>query len=245
MHKPLSPRASAPSRRPRSSIVRVLPVSTRPSPRLLQALAPFGLAVSRKPSRPAPPPALRHLLRICRTTTGVIAITGVSGSGKSTLLRTLAPRLRTTRRRVLLVQSLSQRMPARTLADALKGPLPAALATLARCGLADATLLPRSAREMSDGQRTRLAIALALSHRAHVLLIDEFASVLDRITARAVCLSVAACMRRENRLLIVATAHTDVLAWLSPSVIVHCDTASITVEGTQHDRSQPRVIRAA
>lgn len=245
MHKSHTSRASVPARPPRPPIVRVISISRAPSPRLLQALTPFGLAVSRTPARRAPQPALRALLTLCRNTKGVIAITGDSGSGKSTLLRQLAPRLRTTRRRVLLVRSLKTPMHGRTLADTIKGPLPTALALLARCGLADATLLPRSPRELSDGQRTRLALALALSRRAHVLLIDEFASVLDRVTARAVCLSVAACIRRDKRLLIVATAHTDVLAWLSPDVIVRCDAACISVEGTQHDRSRPRITHAA
>lgn len=236
MPKPLPPRASAPSCRPRSPIVRVVPVSSRPSPRLLRALAPFGLAVTRAAPPRASQRALRDLLRTCRGATGVIAVTGISGSGKSTLLRQLAAGLRTTRRRVLLVQSLATHNPARTLADALKGPLPAALATLARCGLADAALLPRAPGELSEGQRTRLALALALSRRADVLLIDEFASVLDRVTARALCLSVATCVRHQHRLLIVATAHTDVLAWLSPVVIVRCESAHFIVEGTQHDR---------
>lgn len=228
----------AAARSPCQCIVRSVSISRSPSRRLLQAIAPFGLAVSRRAAiRPARPCALQTLARIASGSCGVIVITGASGSGKSTLLRALAKRLRT---RVApdTAHARASRGGDRTLIDALALPLPRALAVLARCGLADAALLPRMVRELSDGERARYCMSRALASRSRVIFMDEFASVLDRVTARAVCCSLAACMRSERRLLVVATAHADVVAWLSPVCVAVCDRGTVVLhQGVGHGES--------
>ena len=109
-------------------------------------------------------------------------ILGPSGSGKSVLLSEVASalpgaiRLRT-------ISPKTTKHPAewvgtKRVSDALK--------LLSMCGLADAAALLTPAGRLSEGEKFRLCLARAIgesSRRGTVLLIDEFASTLDAVTA--------------------------------------------------------------
>ncbi len=86
----------------------------------------------------------------------VVLFTGPSGSGKSSVLRALG-------RRLGAVDINALPLPDVPLVDALPGPIDGRLATLAGCGLGEARLLLRTPAELSDGQRHRFRLALALS----------------------------------------------------------------------------------
>ena len=77
----------------------------------------------------------------------------------------------------------------------------------------------RTPRELSEGQRHRLALAHAVASRGPVL-IDEFASTLDRLTAMGLCISLARWARSCGRSVVGATAHDDVVEWLRPDIHV-------------------------
>jgi hypothetical protein len=67
-----------------------------------------------------------------------------------------------------------------------------------------------------------------------VIVADEFAAVLDRVTAMVVARALRRAIdaaNRSNRALgaIVATSHDDLSVALKPDTIVHCDFASTTV----------------
>lgn len=158
-------------------------------------------------------------------------ITGPSGSGKSTLLRAVAARLEA-RGRVLV--RVGATIPAnRAVVDLMPGTLGDAIAGLARAGLGDALLLGRAPEELSDGQRWRLGMALAMAGagRGAVLAADEFAAVLDRPTARCLCLGVRRWVTREGAALVVATSHDDVRTWLDPDVVAECAADGVRVVG--------------
>jgi len=95
----------------------------------------------------------------------VVFVTGPSGSGKSVLVRRLAEAMREADPAVHLV-NLADTVAAadRPVIDLLHGPLDACLRLLSAAGLADAFLLLRTADELSDGQRYRLRLALALEN---------------------------------------------------------------------------------
>ncbi|MFO0083006.1 MAG: hypothetical protein ACK55O_10385 [Phycisphaerales bacterium] len=164
---------------------------------------------------------------------GVITLlSGPSGVGKSRTLRALHARLRARRHRVAIVHMLRPSRDRRPLACASSERLDRWLAQLARAGLADAALLPVRARDLSDGQHARLLVARAMlrlapsppaRHAARpidsqpsplpppTLIIDEYASTLDLLTARLLTISLSRWARRSGVRIIVASARDELV----------------------------------
>lgn len=199
------------------------------SQRTLEALAHFGMPTSSgAPARPDFNQPARELLASSGHHRGasITLICGPSGAGKSSLLLTLESLARAQHIRVIRSPDMLTPPSRRTwrVLD-LFSPITStqgALATLARFGLGDATLLTRTPRELSDGQRARLALALAFDSASrtpsrHTLITsDEFTSGLDRPSAQALCTTLhrmaSASMARIS--IVLATAHDDVEQWL-------------------------------
>lgn len=166
----------------------------------------------------------------------VALVTGPSGSGKTRLMRELARRLRMSGRTVIIAgrghshRSRSRRSILDELAG-MCGSAESALSVLAWAGLADAKLLARRACELSEGQGHRYAVARAMARAGQLsrgraggitVLIDEFASTLDRVTARGLAATVRRWVQdRGDVRLVCATAHDDVMEWLGPSLLVY------------------------
>ena len=235
-----------------SPIIRIVPIAGTASHRLLRTLAGFGLGVREHVPQTHPRIDTTIIHQITAAASHgpprIILLQGESGCGKSTHLRAA--------HRALAQQHVPSRLldlgawpraseiqpTPTTLIDRLPGPRRDALALLSAVGLGDALLMAQSPDTLSEGQSARLRIACAvaslLSRRTfnrpqtdqtpRVLLIDEFASVLDRTNARTLCQSLAKLVRRKStrtapspRLsLILATAHDDVEHWLAPDLTI-------------------------
>ena len=114
-------------------------------------------------------------------------MTGPTGSGKSTILRLLGEQLAARGDRAIVPTPCPP--PERALVDQFRAPLNRTLRLLARVGLADAMLLGLRPAQLSEGQRWRLTLALAMEDAAGrgpgaTLILVEFASTLDRLSAR-------------------------------------------------------------
>jgi hypothetical protein len=157
----------------------------------------------------------------------LVLLTGPSGSGKSTLLREIARRAFRASRVVIDLQRL--RLPDRPAADCLpaRDSLDDVLRDLSRVGLAEAWTWLRPPRELSEGQRWRLklAVALARSRRSSntILVCDEFAALLDRVTAHVVARALRKSIAGSSLSAVVATSHDDLFVPLAPDVTVTCD----------------------
>jgi ABC-type ATPase with predicted acetyltransferase domain len=163
---------------------------------------------------------------------GTIAmVTGPSGGGKTLIMRALG-RARGVRRYIVAPARLCERPQDARVIDQFNGPLSEALAALARAGLSEAHLIAGELGALSDGQRFRLALAVALHRAARdagrraaggpppLILVDEFASTLDRTTAKNIARTLRRCIASCGARAVVATAHDDVLEPLAPDILV-------------------------
>jgi ABC-type ATPase with predicted acetyltransferase domain len=192
----------------------------------------------------------------------LILLTGPSGSGKSTLLRHLRrqnPRARwcdlsrtPLPRRGTVVDAMTLAMTHGRADDDREtdAVIVAALDALSRVGLGEVWTYLRPPAQLSEGQRWRLRLALALTRthpNAHgtcsmryprrakplaILAADEFAAPLDRVTAAVVAraLRKAVHARPDDLCAIVATAHHDLIPALAPDVIVRCDFGTCDIQ---------------
>ncbi len=216
----------APASRPEVTLRLAHRVSTavRPSPRVMQVAAMFGLGVDEARVEEIVP----HTTLTLRPGQ-VIFVHGPSGCGKSTLLR-LIREAAAEDVRLLIVEpgraaSAPDDLP---LVDALGATLEAATGSLAAAGLGDAFVMLRSPRELSDGQRYRWLLAQAMQAVATVgaealpvVLADEFAATLDRQTAQTIARNVRRFATRARICFVAATTHDDVLEALAPDVLVY------------------------
>lgn len=160
----------------------------------------------------------------------IVLVTGPSGAGKSSLLRAL--RRAHHGRNWVDVNAVATAWRDGLVIDQFADDVEGGLWALGRFGLGEVHTYLRAPDQLSDGQRWRLQLALAVHNAGEdaLLLADEFAAVLDRVTA---CV-VARALRRAiddapTRSAVVATSHEDLERALRPDVVVYCDFGRVEV----------------
>jgi len=164
----------------------------------------------------------------------IVLITGPSGGGKSCLLRAIRDETAGCDDvRVIDFGRLSE-LPARALVDCFdEVPLEQLMGVLAVVRLNDAAVMLRRPGDLSDGQRYRLSLAQMLvgaltckDDRLCIVLADEFAASLDRVTAQVVCRNVRKWVKSRSAgrvCFVAASAQDDFMEALGPDVLVFKD----------------------
>lgn len=148
-------------------------------------------------------------------------LVGPSGAGKSSVARECfgtPKRLKWSRDKCVL-DDFPADMGIRDVVDLL---------TAVGFGSPPAWMRPHSTLSTGEQFRVDCARRLAETPADEIVLIDEFTSVVDRQVAQIASHSIGKTVRRENRQLVVATCHYDVVEWLQPDWIYqpHAETFS-------------------
>jgi len=134
-------------------------------------------------------------------------ILGGSGSGKTTILKKMGDV-----KKIIF----DDKKPLISNFDWLE-PKEATL-VLTSMGLSSVPTWLRPFRTLSNGEQYRatLAYLVASAKDGEVILLDEYTSVVDRDVAKAMSYALQKYIRRENKRIIVASCHYDILEWLMP-----------------------------
>jgi GNAT superfamily N-acetyltransferase len=92
---------------------------------------------------------------------------------------------------------------------------------LTSIGLSSVPTWLRPFRLLSNGEQYRayLAYLVASSKEDETILVDEYTSVVDRDVAKAMSLALQKYIRRENKKVILASCHFDIMEWVMPDWI--------------------------
>lgn len=134
-------------------------------------------------------------------------ILGGSGSGKTTILKKMGDVKRV---------NFDSEKPLISNFDWLD-PKDATL-VLTSMGLSSVPTWLRPFHTLSNGEQYRATLAYLVSAAkdGEVILVDEYTSVVDRDVAKAMSFALQKYIRRENKRIIVASCHYDILEWLMP-----------------------------
>jgi ABC-type ATPase with predicted acetyltransferase domain len=169
----------------------------------------------------------------------IVYITGPSGAGKSVLLRELEKAIPVSER----VNLNKITLPAdRAVIDCVGGDFVDGLKTLSVAGLNDAFCVLNQPINLSDGQKYRFRLAVALGLGAKFIFADEFCSELDRITAAVISYNIHKYAKLTGVTFILASSHDDILLDLSPDVLVVRELSGTTEVAYKDTRVKGRKI---
>lgn len=172
----------------------------------------FGLTVERLTER-----AVSHNCTVEINAGDIIYITGPSGAGKSVLLKELEKLVPACEKVNLNEIKLPRN---KTLIDCLDGDFLQSLRLLSTAGLNDVFCVLNQPANLSDGQKYRFRLAMALAAGKKFVFSDEFCCELDRITAAVVAYNIHKFARKAGVTFILAGSHEDILLDLAPDVLV-------------------------
>lgn len=89
---------------------------------------------------------------------------------------------------------------------------------LSSMGLASVPTWLRPFHTLSNGEKYRatLAYKVGIAKENEVILVDEYTSVVDRDVAKAMSNALQKYIRRNNKKIILASCHFDIMEWLQP-----------------------------
>lgn len=155
----------------------------------------------------------------------IVYLSGPSGAGKSVLLKELEKSVPALDR--INLDEIKLPMD-KTLVDCIDAGLLDSLKVLSLAGLNDCFCVLNRPCNLSDGQKYRFRLAMALAAKKKFIFADEFCSELDRVTAAVISYNIHKFAKRTGRIFVLASSHDDILLDLSPDVLIAAELSGKT-----------------
>lgn len=139
---------------------------------------------------------------------------GASGSGKTTLAKKIFGEeifKSVLKEDLPIIEQFDESYSYQDCADMLNG-----------MGLNSVPCWIRPVYTLSNGQKARAEAALLLS-LSHMVIIDEWTSVVDRAVGKAMSVCVSKYVKKKNKKIILLTCHHDIIEWLKPDWVIDCN----------------------
>lgn len=180
--------------------------------KVVQVCRMFGITADRLSER-----CVIHNCRLEINDGDIVYITGPSGAGKSVLLRELEKTIPALER----INLDRIKLPGdKALIDCVEGDLMRSLRILSTAGLNDCFCVLNQPANLSEGQKYRFRLAMALASKKRFVFADEFCSELDRITAAVIAYNIHKFAKKNGVTFVLASSHEDILLDLAPDVMV-------------------------
>ncbi len=202
------------------SISKSFPWQGKITDRVASVCRMFGLTIERL-AKHSPV----HSCRLDINPGDIVYITGPSGAGKSVLLNELQKVFPESQSINLADIELPKD---KTVIDCLfydeilsaDVGLLTSLQMLSAAGLNDCFCILNQPVNLSEGEKYRFRLAMALAAKKKFVFADEFCSELDRVTAASVSYKIRKFAEKTGTTFIMASSHEDILLDLAPDVLV-------------------------
>ena len=103
-------------------------------------------------------------------------------------------------------------------------------------GLSSVPTWLRRPNQLSNGEKARLDLAYNIINtpKDELIIIDEFTSVVNRACAKSMSYSLQRYIREQNRKIVLASCHFDIIDWLNPDVIFNLNKQKNLEVETEH-----------
>ncbi len=194
------------------SVSKTFPLQTVMSEKVCAVMRMFGVTAERLREN-----VTAHNCQVQINDGDIVYITGPSGAGKSVLLREFEKSIPASEKVNLGDIDLAGN---KAVIDCIEGDFLASLKVLSTAGLNDVFCVLNKPANLSDGQKYRFRLAAALACGKQFVFADEFCSNLDRVTAAVISYNIHKFAKRKGVTFILAASHDDILADLSPDVLI-------------------------